>query len=77
MIAPSTTVGNLAIISMNIIVNASKCLAILSEEKHANIFKDMEATFPVQYIAGGATQNVTLTPTYTYTYTLYNHLFYE
>ena len=32
--------------------------AVLAEEKHANIFKDMEQNFPVQYIAGGATQNV-------------------
>ena len=33
-------------------------IAVLAEEKHNNIFNDMIATFPVQYIAGGATQNV-------------------
>ena len=39
-------------------LHISSYLAILAEEKHANIFKDMEQNFPVQYIAGGATQNV-------------------
>ena len=32
--------------------------AILAEEKHANLYSDLIKTFPVQYIAGGATLNV-------------------
>jgi len=31
--------------------------AILAEEKHMPIFKDLVDNFPVEYIAGGATQN--------------------
>ena len=31
--------------------------AILAEEAHMPIFDDLKANFPVEYIAGGATQN--------------------
>jgi adenosine kinase len=31
--------------------------AILAEDKHIPLYKDLVATYPVQYIAGGATQN--------------------
>ena len=31
--------------------------AILAEEKHLPIYEEMVASYPVQYIAGGATQN--------------------
>ena len=31
--------------------------AILAEEKHIALYEELVAAFPVQYIAGGATQN--------------------
>lgn len=31
--------------------------AILAEEKHLNLYSELVSDYPVQYIAGGATQN--------------------
>lgn len=48
-------------------------IAVLAEEKHNNIFNDMIATFFVQYIAGGATQNVCTVVIYTSPYPVAGH----
>ena len=34
--------------------------AVLAEEKHASMYDDMVKNFEVEYIAGGATQNLSL-----------------